>query len=106
MATHTLATNANLTAVTFLPGYGSGLSAADIATIALAIKRQGSSNPSGLPLIEDGAFSANGLLYLPGNRGVIQCKPGDIVAVDTNWGWPILVSKEALAAASSPWTFT
>jgi hypothetical protein len=104
MATHTLVTNANLTAVTFLPGYGSGISAADIATIANNIKRQQSQGS--VPLIIPGAFPGDGHLYLPGNRGVIQLLPGDIVAVDTNWGWPIVVSKESLAAASSPWTFT
>jgi hypothetical protein len=91
--------------VTWKPGYNSGIAAADMATIANAIKRQGVVNPNGKPLIEFGNFSYNGQLFLPGNRGVIQLKFGDVVAVDTNWGWPIVISNEALAAASSPWVF-
>lgn len=104
MATHTFGTSASssLTAVKWFPGQGSGISNADMATIAEAIWFQDNKNPTPIP----GAFSFNGLLFLPGNRGVIQPKPGDVVAVDTNFGWPIVVSKEALGAGSSPWVFT
>jgi hypothetical protein len=83
-----------LTALKFLPGYGSGMAAADIATIANSIKNdQQNTNP-----IFPQAFSANGLLYVP-NRGVLTMLPGDYVAVDET-GWPILVSKLAAAGTS------
>lgn len=51
-----------------------------------------------------GCFSSNGFLNIP-NRGVVKVFPGDVVAVDQS-GWPILVSKEALAFAGSPWRLT
>lgn len=99
MATVSIGTNDtdSLTpALKFLPGYNSGMSAADIAAVALAIKNdQINTHP-----IFPEAFSANGLLYVP-NRGVLTMKPGDYVAVDST-GWPILLS--SLAAASGPWT--
>ena len=44
-------------------------------------------------------FDFNGLLMIP-RRGLVRVLPGDFVAVDTQTGWPILVS--ALAAASNP----
>lgn len=98
MGTKTLGTNANnsLTALKFLPGYGSGMSAADIATITLAILNdQGNSRA-----IQSEAFSANGMLYIP-NRGILKMLPGDWVGVD-NEGWPILVS--AYSIANGAWT--
>lgn len=96
MATKTLGTasHTTLTALPYLPGYGSGMSAADIATIAEAILNdQINTNP-----IFPGAFSANGLLYVP-NRGVLKILNGDFVGVDGT-GWPVLVSKTAAASAS------
>jgi len=102
MATITVGTTANtsLTGLVFLPGYNSGMAAADIATINNLILRQGgiSQNPS-----REGGFSANGKLILPGNRGVISCLPGDVVAIDSVTGWPILLSKNAANIASTPW---
>ena len=100
MATNTLGSNANnsLTALTFQPGYGSGMATADVATIAQLIKGdQGNAHA-----VWREAFSYNGILYLP-NRGQIKILPGDVVAVDTATGWPILVSKRAIAAG--PWHF-
>lgn len=99
MATRTLGTNANntLTAVLFAPGYASGLSAADQAAIANAIKDDVGNAHNILP----GAFQA-GQLYIP-NRGVLQVLPGDFVGVDSQ-GWPILVSKNSIA--NGPWTHT
>jgi hypothetical protein len=49
-----------------------------------------------------GAFSYNGLLYVP-NRGVLKVLPGDWVGVDSQ-GWPILVSANSIAHAA--WTHT
>lgn len=99
MGIQTVGTNANTsltTGIKFLPGYGSGMAAADIATVALAIKND---QVNGQPVFPN-AFSSNGLLYVP-NRGYLQMLPGDYVAVDPTTGWPILVSK--LAIASGPW---
>lgn len=100
MATQTLGTTAqtSLTAKKFLPGYGSGMSAADIAAIANAIK----DDLGNLHSIVPGAFSAGGQLFIP-NRGVLTVLPGDWVGVDSQ-GWPILVSKNSIANAA--WTHT
>ena len=98
MATITLGTSAtnSLTAKKFLPGYGSGMSAADIATMALAIKDDLGNAHSIWPE----AFSANGKLYVP-NRGILTILPGDYVGVDSA-GFPILVSAYSIAHAA--WT--
>ena len=99
MAVQTVGTNANnsLTyGIKFLPGYGSGMAGTDIAAIALQIKDDlNVAHP-----IYPNAFSSNGLLYVP-NRGVLTVLPGDYVAVDPTTGWPILLSKRAIA--SGPW---
>ena len=100
MATVTVGTSAStsLTGLKFLPGYGSGMSAADIATIALGIKDdQNVAHP-----IYPNAFSANGLLYVP-NRGVLQMLPGDYVAWDSQSGWPVLLSARAFTVGSHVW---
>lgn len=99
MATKTLGTSTTSglnPALQFLPGYGSGMAAADIASIVLSIKND---QINGRPLFP-GAFSSNGLLYVP-NRGVLTMLPGDWVGVD-NQGWPILVSKNSIANGN--WT--
>ena len=55
---------------------------------------------NGFPLFP-GAFSNTVLLTIP-NRGILQVKPGDVIATDTQTGWPILIS--AAAAAGGGWT--
>lgn len=45
------------------------------------------------------ALGRDGVLGIPG-RGLLRVRQGDIVAVDSQTGWPILVS--AAAAASNP----
>lgn len=106
MATHTLGTNANtsLTAVTM--SAGSDLADADIATIAQGILDDllGQSSSGVNARIVQEAFSRKGLLYVP-NRGVLKVLPGDVVAVDgtAGVGWPILVSKQAIA--NGAWHF-
>ncbi len=99
MATTTLGTNAttSLTSLIFKPGYGSGMAAADIATIANLIRDDQGNVRKYVP----GAFSADGQLVIP-NRGILKILPGDYVGVDATTGWPILVS--SLAIASGPWT--
>lgn len=94
MSTKTLGTNATTT-LTALAFSGS-LVVADMASIANSIKDdQNPAHP-----IYPGAFSQNGLLYVP-NRGVLKMLPGDWVGVDSR-GWPILVSADAIA--NGPWT--
>jgi hypothetical protein len=100
MSTVTLGTNAtnSLTALPFKPGLGSGMAAADIATIEQAIKGDNRSGPA-----IGGRFDSAGILYLPADRGWIQCQPGDYIGVD-NRGWPIVVRADSIA--SGAWTHT
>lgn len=96
MATSTLGTNANNSipnALKFLPGYGSGMATADIATIAGNIK----DDLGNLHSVVPGAFTDNGLLFIP-NRTIAPIKilPGDWVGV-TSRGWPILLSADEIA---------
>jgi hypothetical protein len=109
MATHTLATSGNLTAVAFSPS-PQVLLPADIATISNGIRNdpnlQNSMNQGRSPYAPAGEFAYNGLLFIP-NRGYLRVLPGDVVAIDnlsgTNVGWPILVSADAIQNGS--WTF-
>ena len=39
------------------------------------------------------AAIVNGVLYYPGGRGMLKLYPYDVIAVDTNTGWPILINK-------------
>lgn len=97
MATKVLGTTADNSlnpALKFLPGYNSGMSAADIATMANAIKDDLNVTHPKWPQ----AFSSNGLLYVP-NRGVLKMLPGDYVGIDSQ-GWPILVSANSIANAA------
>jgi len=96
VACGTTSTTALTYGLKYLPGYGSGMAAADIATINANIKNDVNVSHPQLPE----SFSANGKLYIP-NRGVLTCLPGDYVMVDPTTGWPILVSKYAIA--SGPW---
>ena len=98
MATHTLATSANLTCVAYSPSIGV-LLPADLATICNSIK---SDNAVQRVLISH--FTRERGLIIPG-RGLDPLIPnvGDVIAVDAN-GWPILVS--AYSIATGGWTFT
>ena len=95
MATGTVGTNATNSLVSKL--FGGALLPADIASIANAVK----DDLNNLHPIWPGAFAQTGLLYIP-NRGVLQMRAGDYVAVDAATGWPILLSARAIA--SGPWT--
>lgn len=96
MATGTLGTTGS-TVLTSLNPWSGGNAIADIAAIEELIKQQG-----GQLRIEPGAFSPSGRVFLPGGRGIIIMKPGDYIGVD-HMGWPIVVSKESIADASSSW---
>lgn len=101
--TVTLGTNAGntLTAVKFLPGYGSGVSAADVASICALIKNDLNVNH---PLIPNSFKMDSSRLYIP-NRGILKVLPGDYIGIDET-GWPILVSKHAITDGSTSWTHT
>lgn len=95
MATLTLGTTADnsLSAMLFKQGIGS-MTAADVATLNNAIKDDLNVAHPRWP----GAFSSNGLLFVP-NRGVLKVLPGDYVAVDDE-GWPILISANSIAEST------
>jgi hypothetical protein len=99
MATKTLGTAANnsLTALPF--SGGADMADADIATIAQAIFDD---QLGAFARIVPGAFNRQGLLFVP-NRGVLKVLPGDYVAVDTNSGWPILISGNVIGRGGTPW---
>ena len=42
-----------------------------------------------------------GILYYPGGRGMLKLYPGDMIACDTNTGWPVLIN--AATRASNKW---
>ncbi len=95
MSTITLGTNAttSLTAV----DWNASLAVADVAAVAVLIKDD--LNPA--HPVWPGAFSKNGLLYVP-NRGVLRVLAGDYVGVDSTTGWPVLISANAIA--NGPYT--
>ena len=101
--TVTLGTNATttLTAVKFLPGYGSGVSTSDVAAICALIKDD---LKVAHPLIPGSFDMSVSRLYIP-NRGVLKVLPGDYIGVDET-GWPILVSKHGITDGSTSWTHT
>ena len=93
MAISTFGTTANSSLSALLSS--GAMAAADIATIAVAIKDDLN---VGHPIL-GGSFSQHNLLYVP-NRGILKVLPGDFVAVDSQ-GWPILVSANSIA--NSTW---
>lgn len=102
MATKTLgtATTTTLTAVQWPSSYaGVALSAADIATISNLIFTTGPAQKLA-KMIVPGAFSGEGLLFLPGKRGLIRIRPGDWIAVDAA-GWPIVLGSDVVAATAT-----
>lgn len=103
MTVKTLGTNATTTlnAVQWPSSYGGvALSDADIATIALSILNDQVPRQKRTPVIQAGAFSRDGLLFLPNNRGVIKLEPGDWVWVDPS-GFPGVIGKRAVAATAA-----
>ena len=95
MATKTVGTAATTTlvAVQIPPSYNATpyVSDTDWATIQNSILSDGGN----LHPIVPGAFTRQGMLYLPQHRGAIKLMPGDWVAVDPN-GWPVVISNYSL----------
>ena len=104
MATSTMGTTAQTT-LTALPFNRSPVTAqantsfadADFASINALIL----DDYTGLPI--DYCYTKNGVLVIP-RRGMLKILPGDYIAVDTQTGWPILVSNKAASAAG--WVHT
>lgn len=87
----------SLNALLWNPGPGSGISAANFALVNAGILNdQNVAHP-----VWPAALSNAGVLSIP-NRGVLKVLPGDYVMFDTDTGWPILVSANAIA--NGPWT--
>lgn len=99
MALKTLGTNATNTLSAFVQNT-SVMTQADLATIRANIKNDIINGNPIWPNGYDRAFQNDGVLYVP-NRGLLIVLPGDYVAFDST-GWPILVSKNAIA--NGPWT--
>jgi len=96
MATGTLGTTAqnSLTSLRI----SSNMAPADAAAISAAIYRDNNPAHNDVPEYDEGAFTMNGLqLRLPGGRGIVNLKPGDVIAVDPTTGWPIVVSQNCAA---------
>lgn len=98
MALLTLGTNAttSLSALKFLPGQGT-MNPQDVGTLSNMIRGQ-----NAVQARTNAYFSSDGLLRIPGGRGVLQVLPGDYVGVDATTGWPVLIS--AYAIANGPYT--
>jgi hypothetical protein len=105
VATHTLVTSAALTCVAYSQS-PLVLLPADLAVVTQGVKGDPNikNNHSTARAGLSGSFSFNGILFLPGGRGHIQLLPGDVLALDSTVGWPIVVSADAISNGS--WTFT
>ena len=92
MATGTLGTTAQ-TSLTSLR-ISSNMAAADVAAIKAIIFRDNNPANNTNPEVARGVFNVDGLtLELPGGRGRVLLKTGDVLAVDPTTGWPIVVSQ-------------
>lgn len=101
MALKTLGTNATTTLNAFVQN-SSTMTVADLASLRNSIKNDLINGNPIWPNAYDRGFQNDGVLYVP-NRGLLLVLPGDYVGVDAT-GWPILVSKNAIASGSTSWT--
>jgi hypothetical protein len=97
MATHTVVTANAMTAVTFSYAPAT-LSAADLATVNLAIKDDLNVSHPRMP----NYFVREGMLFIPNRDASVQILPGDVICV-TSRGFPILISADEIANGT---TFT
>jgi hypothetical protein len=101
MATQLLGTNAN-NSLTALVWTGAAAQA-DIADINQIILDDVNPRHPVAQISGAGGFVKEGLLYVP-NRGVLELRPGDVVALDSTSGQVILLTAYGLSAG--PWTLT
>ena|ERR1700688_2476100 len=101
MALQLLGTTANnsLTALV----HNGALVAEDVADINELIRDDFNAHHPVAQISGCGGFVKEGLLYVP-NRGVLELRPGDVVAVDATSGQVILLTAYGLSAG--PWTLT
>ena len=117
MALNTLGSNATTTLQALQFRGSVSVSRADHAAFAALILDDQSSPmgqlanvaPSAKPIFPGAYNPFYNTLMIP-NRGVLKILPGDWIAVDAN-GWPILLSRNAIAGGTSPsattsWTHT
>jgi len=118
LATRTLGTNStsSLTAIRWnIDSSGTGtVSAADFASIVNGILDDyyaGTGRPAtppASPRIYPGGMMSGGMyarLWIPNRaQSFLLVKPGDVVAIDSTTGWPILVGSNAIA--NGPWTLS
>jgi hypothetical protein len=81
--------------------FTSSISATDFANMQQHIMDDLINSAPNHPILAD-AFTRIGQLFVP-NRGVLQIRPGDVIAYDSA-GWPILISADSIAYGSSSWT--
>jgi hypothetical protein len=106
MSLRTIGTNVNTSLSAFVVGTNDVI-AADVATLITQIKfdppvwnaaNQGTVQPT-----PNQAYVRHGTLFVP-NRGKLLLRTGDVVAWDTQTGWPIVISGySANGNASAPW---
>lgn len=76
---------------------------ADVAAINALIRDDVNPRHPVAQIGGSGGFVREGLLYVP-NRGILELRPGDVVAVDATSGQVILLTAYGLSAG--PWTLT
>jgi hypothetical protein len=97
MALRTLGTNATTSLGGFLVGTDDFVPAtvALINQIKTEIPMVNQALLTGIPRnLINGGYTQQGVLVLPGNRGVITCKVGDFIGLDPVTGWPIVLSAD------------
>jgi hypothetical protein len=103
VAIQTLGTNANNSLDLAFVWQSVAASQADVADINQAILDDVNASHPVAQISGCGGFVKEGLLYVP-NRGVLQLRPGDVVALDSTSGQVILLTAYGLSAG--PWTLT
>ncbi len=58
---------------------------------------------SGSEVTRQWAAIVNGILYYPGGRGMLKLYPGDVIAVDPNTGWPVLINSASATGGTTSW---
>lgn len=116
MALRTAGTNATTSLSAFVVGFND-LVPADLATLNVQLRADPTGWNAWAPVATSGltsvpgtirprlnqAYVKQGMIVIP-NRGILQLKPGDVVAWDTTVGWPIVLSGDAFA--NGPYTHT
>lgn len=117
MALKTLGSNATTTLQALQWRNNNGQTRADYAALAALILDDRSvplgqlanAAPSSKPIYPGALNPFIDQIMIP-NRGILKVLPGDWIAVDAN-GWPILLSRNAIAGGTAPsattsWTHT